>query len=603
MLNYLVEKYNLNVTSMIRNGTVAVITMLGVGILFGSENVMLAFPIALTSTVIGRQNFYVKPLNRIVRILALDLFIVLIAFISALNIWTGIVIDFVAIFLLVYIVTSPYDATFYKPFIMLYVFTQYSNVSIYELPNRLLAVVFGALVIIAGTYIKRSNGKEIMGNSVNSAFFNIQKQMENIIDDKYDKKLTENCSKIMMDLVYKVYITRYKKYLTTNLGTIQFKLYLNIEYLNIYLKNIYEQYEEKKISKEQMLDFLSLVELIIKYSKKNCKLEYVTYKSEFISEKYKKSSYLFNKALVIATSIVEQIKEAEGLDSKNVNRVYKEWERTCLDKPRVLFKEYFNTSSIRFKFAMRMAITLTFSIFIAELLGYYKIIWAIITVMSIMQPYYEDTISKSRERIKGNVIAILFTGIVIHLFHTQWITILILVISLYLLYGFKEYYKISLFAAMASICISSLSVSLNKLLIYRIFYVIIGVIVVLLANKFIFPYRLKEGIMQLANKILRYDQYLIDTSREYLNKSKGDNYIRDLIIHITLLNQKLYLRNAQYSDDGISKFIDKNNEFVVKVGYKVLMVYKKKYNENLQKYLNELYDEFNNTINELLKKV
>ncbi|WP_195964579.1 FUSC family protein, partial [Clostridium cuniculi] len=503
MLNYLVEKYNLNVTSMIRNGTVAVITMLGVGILFGSENVMLAFPIALTSTVIGRQNFYVKPLNRIVRILALDLLIVLIAFISALNIWTGIVIDFVAIFLLVYIVTSPYDATFYKPFIMLYVFTQYANVSIYELPNRLLAVVFGALVIIAGTYIKRSNGKEIMGNSVNSAFFNIQKQMENIIDDKYDEKLTENCSKIMMDLVYKVYITRHKKYLTTNLGTIQFKLYLNIEYLNIYLKNIYEQYEEKKISKEQMLDFLSLVELIIKYSKKKCKLKDVTYKSKFISEKYKKSSYVVNEILLIVTSIVEQLKEAKELDSREADRIYKEWERTYLDKPKVVFKEYFVPSSIRFKFAMRMAITLTFSIFIAELLGYYKIIWAIITIMSIMQPYYEDTISKTRERIKGNIIAILFTGIVIHLFHTQWITILILVISLYLLYGFKEYYKISLFAAMASICISSLSVSLNKLLIYRIFYVIIGVIVVLLANKFIFPYRLKDGIMQLVNKILR----------------------------------------------------------------------------------------------------
>lgn len=603
MLNYLVRKYNLNVTSMIRNGTVAVITMLGVGILFGSKNVMITFPIALTSTVIGRQNFYVKPLNRIVRILELDLIIVLIAFISSLNIWTGIVIDFVAIFLLVYIVSSPYDSTFYKPFIMLYVFTQYANVSIYELPNRLLAVVFGVLVIIAGTHIKRSNSKEIMGNSVNSAFFNIQKQIENIIDHKYEEELTENCSKIMMDLVYKVYITRYKKYLTTNLGTIQFKLYLNIEYLNIYLKNIYEQYEEEKISKEQMLDFLSLIELIIKYSKKKCKLEDVTYKSKFVNEKYKKSSYLVNEILLIVTSIVEQIKEAEELDSRMANRIYKEWERTYLDKPRVIFKEYFVPSSIRFKFAMRMAITLTFSIFIAELLGYYKIIWAIITIMSIMQPYYEDTISKTRERVKGNIIAILFTGIVIHLFNTQWITILILVISLYLLYGFKEYYKISLFAAMASICISSLSVSLNKLLIYRIFYVIIGVIVVLLANKFIFPYRLKDGIMQLVNKILRYDQYLIDTSREYLSKGEGDNYIRDLIIHITLLTQKLYLRNSQYSDESIFEFIDKNNEVVVKIGYKVLMVYKKKYNENIFKYLSELNDDFNNSIKILIKKV
>ena len=58
MLDYFVKKYNLNITSMIRNGTVAVITMAGVGVLFGVKNIMIAFPIALTSTVIGRQNFY-----------------------------------------------------------------------------------------------------------------------------------------------------------------------------------------------------------------------------------------------------------------------------------------------------------------------------------------------------------------------------------------------------------------------------------------------------------------------------------------------------------------------------------------------------------------
>ncbi|WP_370772508.1 FUSC family protein [Clostridium sp.] len=603
MFDYLIKKYNVNVTSMIRNGTVAVITMLGVGILFGSKNVMLAFPIALTSTVIGRQNFYVKPFNRIIRILALDLIIVLIAFISSLNIWIGIIIDFFAIFFIVYIVTSPYDATFYKPFIMLYVFTQYANISIYELPNRLLSVVFGALVIIAGTYIKKSNGKEILGNSVNSAFLNIKKQIENIIERKIDEKLTENCSKIMMDLVYKVYITRYKRYLTTNLGTIQFKLYLNIEYLNIYLSKIYEYYEKGRISKEQILDLLSLIELIINYLTNKCKLEDVTYKSKFINEKYKKDSELFNEILLIVTSIVDEIKEAEILDNKEADKIYKEWERTYLDKPKEIFKEYFVPSSIRFKFAMRMAITLTFSIFIAELLGYYKIIWAIITIMSIMQPYYEDTITKTRERIKGNIIAILFTGIIIHLFHTKWITILILVISLYLLYGFKEYYKISLFAAMASICMSSLTVNLNKLLVYRIFYVIMGVIIVLLANKYIFPYRLKDGIIQLVRKVLKYDEYLVDTSREYLNKSKGDNYIRDLIIHTTLLTQKLYLRNLQYRDDNITEFIDKNNEFVVKIGYKVLMVYKKKYNENIFKYISELYDDFNGSVRKLIQKI
>lgn len=600
MLDYFVKKYNLNITSMIRNGTVAVITMAGVGVLFGVKNIMIAFPIALTSTVIGRQNFYVKPLSRIGRILLLDLFIVLVAFISSLNPWTGILIDLVAIFLIIYIVSSPYDATFYKPFIMLYVFTQYSKISIYELPNRLLAVIFGAMIIIIGTYIKRANAKVVFGNSVNSALKSLKVQLDNILEDNFDYKLTKDCSKIMMDLVYKVYTTTHKGYLTTNLGTIQFKLYLNIEYINICLKKVFQEYKNNNISKEELGDLWSLIDLIINYSKESCKISDIVYKNTFIIEKNKNSMNLYKEVLFAISSIIECIKDLEKLDDKDINKIYKNWERTYLDKPKVIFKEYFVISSIRFKFAMRMSITLSFAIFIAEFLGFYKVIWAIITIMSIMQPYYEDTISKSRERVKGNIIAILLTGIIIHLFDSKWVIIGILVLSLYLLYGFKEYYKISLFAAMASICVSSLTVNINKLLFYRILYVIIGVVIVLLANKFIFPYKLKDGIEQLVRKILRYDEYLMDSTRDYLNKSNGANSIRDLVIHITLLTQKLYLRNMQYGDEKIEQFVDLNNEIVVRIGYKALIVYGKRYNENIFKYISNLYEELQERIKGLI---
>ena len=62
-----------------------------------------------------------------------------------------------------------------------------------------------------------------------------------------------------------------------------------------------------------------------------------------------------------------------------------------------------------------MSITLTIALLVGEFLGFYKIIWAIITIMSIMQPYYEDTITKARDRIKGNILAILITGIIINI--------------------------------------------------------------------------------------------------------------------------------------------------------------------------------------------
>ena len=97
MLKSLIKKYNVNVYSMLKNGTVAVITMFGVWILFGVKNIMIAFPIALTSTVLGRQNFYVKTFYKVIWLIILDMLIVVTSFISSLNLYTGIIINFISI--------------------------------------------------------------------------------------------------------------------------------------------------------------------------------------------------------------------------------------------------------------------------------------------------------------------------------------------------------------------------------------------------------------------------------------------------------------------------------------------------------------------------
>ncbi|HAK44157.1 MAG TPA: hypothetical protein DCM59_17480, partial [Clostridium sp.] len=65
---------------MLKHGSVAVITLFGVGILFGVKNMMIAFPIALTSKVMGRQNFQVKTFSKAIKIILVDLIIVLTAY-------------------------------------------------------------------------------------------------------------------------------------------------------------------------------------------------------------------------------------------------------------------------------------------------------------------------------------------------------------------------------------------------------------------------------------------------------------------------------------------------------------------------------------------
>ena len=54
-------------------------------------------------------------------------------------------------------------------------------------------------------------------------------------------------------------------------------------------------------------------------------------------------------------------------------------------------------------------------------------------------------------------------------------------------------------------------------------------------------------------------------------ESKKEHEIPDIIIHSTLLTQKLYLRNLQYNDEGIYEFININREFIINVGYRSLI--------------------------------
>lgn len=572
MLKKIIDKYNFNVVGMLRNGTIAVVTMFGIAYLFGIKNMMLAFPIALTSTVLGRQNFHIKTINKSIRILLLELSIVIVSYLSSINMWIGIVVNFISIFLIMYTIVSPYDIGFYKPFIMLYVFTQYVTVSRSELPNRLLSVVFGCIIITLFSYIRKHNEKDILINNVKSSLSIIKEQLNNVIKNDYQENLSDKCSRMMRALAYKVYITRYKRFLTTKLGKIQFRLFIYIEYLNLYIKGLESKYKDSDISKKDIKELINLINKVISYCKNKITIDSLYDEIKYIKEKLEGNSSYIKDGFIIIFKIINNLSEISKMSDEEVNTVYTEWERTKYDKRLYSFKAYFKKDSIRFKFAIRMAITLTVSLFAAEILGFHKVIWAVITIMSIMQPYYEDTISNVKGRIKGNAIAILITGILINIINNKIFTIVILIIALYLLYAFKKYSRISLYAGIASICLSSLSENINKLIFYRVGYLIVGVIVVLLANKYIFPYKLDDGIRQLEEKINRYTSYLQEHYKEYISgvKKENDHEIRDLIIHITLLSQKLYLRNLEYGEENIEKFIRENNNLVINIGYHIL---------------------------------
>ena len=82
----------------------------------------------------------------------------------------------------------------------------------------------------------------------------------------------------------------------------------------------------------------------------------------------------------------KNFQELDNLSIKHTNNVYDEWKHTDLKQLQHKIRQQFAPKGMSFNFATRMTVVLTAPLLIAQVLGFYKFIWAIIPIMSITQP-------------------------------------------------------------------------------------------------------------------------------------------------------------------------------------------------------------------------
>ena len=144
-------KQKVDFEDVFRKGTVGVFTTLVSGFFFGKENMMIAFVIVIGANIYDKENLRIKTWHKMLHLIGRDVLIVLVAFIASQNIWWGIPINLVAIFVIIFTLLTLYDQISYKTFMMLYVFSQYNVISLNELTERLLLVIFAlSCVMISG---------------------------------------------------------------------------------------------------------------------------------------------------------------------------------------------------------------------------------------------------------------------------------------------------------------------------------------------------------------------------------------------------------------------------------------------------------------------
>ncbi|HFE9686352.1 TPA: FUSC family protein [Clostridium perfringens] len=523
--------------------------------IFGVENTIIGLIIAMASYAFLRLDLTSYPIYKSMIFLILNLFLAISAYISAINPFVGLIINFLILFTVSFIYTTEFKNVISYIFLLLYVYMWEYPISLDELPRRLVAMGVGVFIII-GIHIlfNRRNFKKNSNNIIIRSIRNIQKEICHIINESYREKENIYIDSELRKLLVLIERRNNNKFIGNNKDDIYFNIVLILERINSIINKVGKVNNKSK----SVIDYLNRL---------NHDLENITLflerKVEYIDEQKDDLSkgFTINNWTKKEYAFLEECTELIRLLEKNINNLY-EYNRK---KSRKRIKVKFNlkelligNSSLKVKhlrvaYSLKLAIAVSVIMFIVDLFKIPQGRWIVTSVYVVIQPYEEETLTKAIKRFKGTIIGVIIY-ISIFTFFPHIIPLELLLLILMFFYFFqKDYDKKVVCTALMTLSLGLSRSTVGYLAFYRFLFVIIGIVIALGINKLIFPqsiknsiYDLKERYLELTNKLL-YELKSILYEEEY-NENTVKLLLDCNLIESKLMENKLISENLELKD-------------------------------------------------------
>ncbi|EOU1807080.1 FUSC family protein [Clostridium perfringens] len=523
--------------------------------IFGVENTIIGLIIAMASYAFLRLDLTSYPIYKSMIFLILNLFLAISAYISAINPFIGLIINFLILFTVSFIYTTEFKNVISYIFLLLYVYMWEYPISLDELPRRLVAMGVGVFIII-GIHIlfNRRNFKKNSNNIIIRSIRNIQKEICHIINKSYKEKENIYIDSELRKLLILIEGRNNNKFIENNKDDIYFNIVLILERINSIINKVGKINNKSK----DVIDYLNSL---------NHDLENITLflerKVDCINEEkddLNKSSMINNftdKEYAFLGECTELIRLLE----KNINNLY-EYNRK---KSRKRIKVKFNlkelligNSSLKMKhlrvaYSLKLAIAVSLIMFIVDLFKIHQGRWIVTSVYVVIQPYEEETLTKAIKRFKGTIIGVIIY-ISIFTFFPHIIPLeLLLLILMFLYFVQKDYEKKVVCTALMTLSFGLSRSTVGSLAFYRFLFVIIGIAIALGVNKIIFPQSVKNSIYDLKERYLELTSKLLCELKSILYEEEyNENTVKLLLdcnlIESKLIENKLIAENLELKD-------------------------------------------------------
>ncbi|TPF99270.1 FUSC family protein [Clostridium perfringens] len=542
--------------------------------IFGVENTIIGLIIAMASYAFLRLDLTSYPIYKSIIFLILNLFLAISAYISAINPFVGLIINFLILFTVSFIYTTEFKNVISYIFLLLYVYMWEYPISLDELPRRLVAMGVGVFIII-GIHIlfNRRNFRRNSNNIIIKSIRNIQKEIYHIINESYEEKENIYIDSELRKLLVLIKVRNNNKFIGNNKDDIYFNIVLILERINSIINKAGKINNKSK----DIIDYLNSL---------NHDLENITLflerKVDCINEEkndLNKSSTINNwtdKEYTFLGECTELIRLLE----KNINNLYEYRRKKSRKRIKVKFnlKELLiGNSSLKVKhlrvaYSLKLAIAVSLIMFIVDLFKIHQGRWIVTSVYVVIQPYEEETLTKAIKRFKGTIIGVIIY-ISIFTFFPHIIPLeLLLLILMFLYFVQKDYEKKVVCTALMALSFGLSRSTVGSLAFYRFFFVIIGIVIALGINKLIFPQSIKNSIYDLKERYLELTNKLLYELKSILYEEKYNENTVKLLLDCNLIESKL-MENKLIAENLVLKdLVDKQSIILSKIRCLILFI-------------------------------
>ncbi|OPF50617.1 hypothetical protein BH721_07850 [Clostridium baratii] len=510
-----------------------------VDILFGKENIVLAFAVIIAIMNLAKKDFTIKPKYEFIKLLIGFISLSVCAQLVNLNIYLGIALNVVFLYIIGALYLDDLDNRYYYVFTNLYLYTLLFSVGYNQFPLRIVGVVFCVVIImILKLYVIKVNYKSKKINLLIEIIDSINLKIENLLDGNHKSKLDSKIESLIngLDNILNnskdskgnfIYEDKYIFDLLTMLEKINMEIDSSDYIDNKYLLNLNKDllYIIKEfITNKKGID--ETVDLLEKEKSKVLKND----------NKYKLNACLIELIIISITGYSKKAREKESMLSaikliispkRIINKIiysYKEKEETF----------YFN---------IRMVLAVTIPLAVGKLFNIEYYYWIVLSSFVVIQANLKDTISKSFKRLKGTVVGAGLSIIIFQYISNMNIKIALIIIAIFCMTLFKSYDKLMIFTTICTLGIKEIAHPNMIVMLYRLLFVFIGVLIAILITYIIRPYKFSNECNKKLLKIKDNDKRIFSIIKNGVEGEENLNYnnLRELMLQNKLMIN--YLNN------------------------------------------------------------